>query len=67
MSATSNKSRMLILVMIAISLVFFMASFVAASISSEQAPAVSGPEQVSALGNCIVVQTGERILTDCSD
>jgi hypothetical protein len=44
-----------------------MASFVAASISSEQAPAVSGPEQVSALGNCIVVQTGERILTDCSD
>ncbi len=66
MSATSNKSRMLILVMIAISLVFFMASFIAASISSEQAPAISDPEQASALANCMVVQTGERILADCS-
>ncbi len=66
-SATSNKSRMLILVMIAISLVFFMASFVAASISSEQAPGVTDAEQLSAYANCMLVQTGERILADCSN
>ncbi len=66
MSATSNKSRMLILVMIAISLVFFMASFVAASISGGQAPAAGDPE-APALANCMVVQTGERIFADCSD
>lgn len=67
MSATSKKSRMLILIMIAISLVFFMASFIAASISSEQAPAVGDPEQAQAFANCFVVQTGERILADCSN
>ncbi len=67
MSATSNKSRMLILAMIAISLVFFVASFIAASISSEQAPAVSDPEQAVALADCMVVQTGELMLADCSD
>lgn len=65
MSATSNKSRMLILAMIAISLVFFVASFVAASISSDQAPAVTS-EQMSGFVNCLVVQTGEQMLVDCS-
>ncbi|HEU4984973.1 MAG TPA: hypothetical protein VFT58_04985 [Nitrososphaera sp.] len=73
MSATSNKSRMFLLLMIAISLVFFMASFVAAAISNEQQPAPSStaamtptPEQAAALKGCMAVRTGENMLTDCS-
>ena len=65
MSATSNKFRMLILVMAAISLVFFVASVVAASVSSEQAPAAD-PAQMSEFVNCMVVQTGDNFFADCS-
>lgn len=65
MSATSNKFRMLILVMAAISLVFFVASVVAASVSSEQALAAD-PAQMSEFVNCMVVQTGDNFFADCS-
>lgn len=61
MSATS-KSRLLIFLMIAISLVFFVTSFVAASLSGE-------PEQAAAqaeYSQCMVVRTGESLLVDCS-
>ena len=66
MSATSNKFRMLILVMAAISLVFFVASVVAASVSSEQAPGAADPVQMSEFVNCMVVQTGDNFFVDCS-
>lgn len=64
MSATSNKSKLLIFLMIAISLVFFVASFAAASIASEQV--ASSGELPEGLANCMTVVTGERTLVDCS-
>lgn len=64
MSATSNKSKLLIFLMVAIALAFFVASFVAASIASEQA-AVSG-QPIEGLANCMTAVTGERALVDCS-
>ena len=64
MSATSNKSKLLIFLMVAISLVFFVASFVAASIASEQV--ASGGELPASLANCMTVVTGERTFVDCS-
>lgn len=64
MSATSNKSKLLIFLMVAISLVFFVASFAAASIASEQV-AGSG-ELPGGLANCMTVVTGERTFVDCS-
>lgn len=63
-SATSKKSKILIFAMVAISLVFFVASFVAASIASEQA--ASGGELPETLAGCMTVVTGERALVDCS-
>jgi hypothetical protein len=65
MSATS-KSRLLIFLMIAISLVFFVTSFIAASLSGapeEQASAVASQVEYS---QCMVVRTGEGLLVDCS-
>jgi hypothetical protein len=64
MSATSNKSRLLIFVMIAISVVFFAASFVAASLASEQAASAGTLPQ--GLANCMTVITAERMFVDCS-
>lgn len=63
-SATSNKSKLLIFLMIAISLVFFVASFIAASVASEQA--ASTGELPANLANCITAITGERAFVDCS-
>jgi hypothetical protein len=63
-SATSNKSKLLIFLMIAISLVFFVASFVAASLASEQA--ASNGTLPAGLTNCMTVVTGERAFVDCS-
>lgn len=63
-SATSNKSKLLIFLMVAISLVFFVASFVAASIASEQV--ASGGELPESLSECMTVVTGEQALVDCS-
>ncbi|MEM2139510.1 MAG: hypothetical protein QXJ74_04720 [Nitrososphaera sp.] len=64
MSATSNKSKLLIFLMVAISLVFFVASFAAASIASDQV--ASGGELPEGLANCMTVRTGEQTLVDCS-
>ena len=64
MSATSNKSKLLIYLMIAVSLVFLVVSFVAASIASEQA--ASGGELPAGPANCMTVVTGERAFVDCS-
>ncbi len=61
-SATS-KSKILIFLMVAISVVFFVASFVAASIASERVAVGELPE---GLANCMTVVTGERTLVDCS-
>jgi hypothetical protein len=70
MSATSNKSRLLLFLMIAISLVFFVASFLAAALAgSGSAPATSdnSSSQVAPeLAHCMVVRTGERTMADCS-
>jgi hypothetical protein len=63
-SATSNKSKMLIFAMIVISVVFFVASFVAASLASEQA--ASNGQIFAGLSNCMTVVTGERTFVDCS-
>jgi len=63
-SATSNKSKLLIFLMVAISLVFFVASFAAASIASDQV--ASGGELPEGLANCMTVRTGEQTLVDCS-
>jgi hypothetical protein len=63
-SATSNKSKLLIFLMVVIALVFFVASFVAASIASEQV--ASGGEMPEGLANCMTARTAERTLVDCS-
>ena len=63
MSATSNKSRLLLFLMIAISLVFFVASFVAASLAGNESSPQSTSSQVA---HCMVVRTGERAMADCS-
>ncbi len=64
MSATSNKSRILIFIMIAISLVFFIASFMAAAFNNRTSPAgdVTGE---GSLADCIVVRTAERMFAEC--
>ncbi len=64
MSATSNKSKLLIFLMVAISLVFFVTSFVAASLTSEQV--ASDRELPAEAANCMTVVTGEKALIDCS-
>ena len=64
MSATS-KSRLLIFLMIAISLVFFVTSFIAASLSGAPEDQAAAAPQVE-YGQCMVVRTGEGLLVDCS-
>ena len=67
MSATSNKSRLLLFLMIAISLVFFVASFVAAALAGNASAPPSTSSQVApGLAHCMVVRTGERVMADCS-
>lgn len=67
MSATSNKSRLLLFLMIAISLVFFVASFVAAALAgSGSAPSSTNSQVAPELAHCMVVRTGERVMADCS-
>lgn len=63
MSATS-KSRLLIFLMIAVSLVFLVTSFVAASLSSEPEEQMATAQ--AEYSQCMVVRTGERVLVDCS-
>ena len=63
MSATS-KSRLLIFLMIAVSLVFFITSFVAASLSGEPEEQMATTQ--AEYSQCMVVRTGERLLVDCS-
>ena len=63
MSATS-KSRLLIFLMIAISLVFFVTSFVAASLSGEPEEQMTTTQ--AEYSQCMVVRTAERLLADCS-
>ena len=65
MSATSNKSKLLIFLMIAISLVFFVASFLAAALAGDGAQPVSQQVQPQ-FANCMVVRTAEHTLADCS-
>lgn len=65
MSATSNKSKLLIFLMIAISLVFFVASFLAAAIAGDGAQPSTQQVQPQ-FANCMVVRTGEHTLADCS-
>ena len=64
MSAMS-KSRLLIFLMIAVSLVFFITSFVAASLSSEPEEQMATTTQAE-YSQCMVVRTGEHVLVDCS-
>lgn len=59
MSATSNKSRILLLMMVAIALVFFISSFLAATFSSAPAGTTSQAQQELSGSNCIVVRTAE--------
>lgn len=66
MSATSNKSRLLLFLMIAISLVFFVASFLAAALAGNGSPPSSTNEVAPELAHCMVVRTGEGMLADCS-
>ena len=67
MSATSNKSRLLLYLMIAISLVFFVASFAAAALAGNESAQSSTSSQVAPeLAHCMVVRTGERTMADCS-
>ncbi len=65
MSATSNKSKILIFLMIVISLVFFIASFLAAAFNEKTSPA-SDIAGNNSLADCIVVRTAERTLAECS-
>lgn len=63
MSATSNKSRILIFIMIAISLVFFIVSFMAAAFNrTSPSSDIAGEEAVA---DCIVVRTAERMFGEC--
>lgn len=67
MSATSNKSRLLLFLMIAISLVFFVASFVAATLAGNESAQSSTSSQVAPeFAHCMVVRTDERTMADCS-
>ena len=65
MSATSNKSRLLIFLIIAISLVFFVASFLAAAVAGDTVQPTSQQVQPQ-FANCMVVRTVEHTLADCS-
>lgn len=58
MSATSNKSRVFLLLMIAISLVFFMVSFVAAAFSGNPGPTSSASVDSSSSSSSTPVQDG---------
>jgi hypothetical protein len=66
MSATSNKPRLIILLMAAIALVFFVTSFLAATLAGEPQAATNGDAQAGELAGCMVVRTGEAVLADCS-
>lgn len=65
-SATSNKQRLLILLMVAISLVFFVASFLAASLAGERQTTATESLQAGELAGCMLVRTGGTVLADCS-
>lgn len=68
MSATSNKSRILLFMMVVIALVFFITSFLAVAFSNNaNAPNVATVgQQETAASNCIFVQTAEhRLFADC--
>ena len=68
MSATSNKSRLLLFLMVVISLVFFITSFLTAAFTGGTV-ANSGQQQATAVegSNCLVVRTGEgMLLADCT-
>ena len=64
MSATSNKSRFILLLMVAIALVFFVASFLAATLAGER-QAATDDAQTGELAGCMLVRTGEAVLADC--
>jgi hypothetical protein len=65
-SATSNKSRLLIFLMIAISLVFFVASFLAAAVVGDDTVQPTSQQVQPQFANCMVVRTVEHTLADCS-
>jgi hypothetical protein len=50
--------------MIAVSLVFFITSFVAASLSGEPEEQMATTQ--AEFSQCMVVRTGEHVLVDCS-
>lgn len=69
MSATSNKSRILLFMMIVVALVFFLTSFLAAVFTNSPATTptgtVSGPQDTGS--SCISVLTAEnRLYADCA-
>jgi hypothetical protein len=68
MSATSNKSRLLLFMMVVIALVFFISSFLAASFTNGPTTnAGSVVQQPESTGDCIVVRTGEdRYFGECA-
>jgi len=68
MSATSNKSRILLFMMIVVALVFFLTSFLAAVFSNGPATTPTGTfsEPQSVGSSCITVLTAEnRLYADC--
>ncbi|MCI0561379.1 MAG: hypothetical protein MN733_23070 [Nitrososphaera sp.] len=69
MSATSNKSRILLFMMVVIALVFFISSFMAATFTtgpSATAPGTVVPSQGQG-NSCVTVRTAEdRLFSECS-
>jgi hypothetical protein len=67
MSATSNKSRLLLFMMVVIALVFFISSFLAASFTNTPTTNAGTVVQSSeSTSNCILVRTGEdRFFGEC--
>jgi hypothetical protein len=67
MSATSNKSRILLLMMMVIALVFFVSSFFAATFTNPTTGPATGASSTEQAGtDCFFVRTAEgQYLADC--
>jgi len=67
--STTSKSRLVLFLMVAIALVFFIASFMAAAFSNgvSTTTTASNSQQAGADVSCIAVRTAEdRVLGECS-
>lgn len=64
MSATSSKSRLVLFLLVVVALVFFITSFVAASLSNSTR---TGTQPTTSEVSCTIVRTGEqRMFGECA-